>query len=288
MSPSRNDAALKFVLRSFALFSAAILLLIVIFLIRESSPALSMVGASRFVTDERWSPAGGAPAGQFQIWPMMAASLLVTAGSVLLAVPLGIGTAVFTVFHAPNMLRIPTLRIIELLAGIPSVVYGLWGLVVLVPLIASWNPPGASLLAGIIVLAIMILPTVALLTTAALEQVPLSLIRSSAALGFSSSGSLRKVILPAARSGIATAIVLGVARAIGETMAVLMVCGNVIQMPESVFDPVRTLTANIALEMAYALDVHRSALFVSGLVLIAIVAALILCTEVIRMRERRV
>jgi phosphate transport system permease protein len=160
--------------------------------------------------------------------------------------------------------------------------------VVLVPLIASWEPPGQSLLTGIIVLAIMILPTVALLTIAALEQVPLSLIRSSVALGFSPAGSLRKVILPAAKSGIATAIVLAVARAIGETMAVLMVCGNVIQLPATVFDPVRTLTANIALEMAYALDIHRSALFVSGLVLIVIVAGLVLCAEVIRMRERHV
>lgn len=288
MSPSRNDALLKFVLRAFALFSAAILLLIVAFVIKESTPAISEVGASRFMTDEHWSPSGDTQPEQFQIGPMMAASLLVTAGSVMLAVPLGIGTAVFTVFHAPRSLRVLTLRIIELLAGIPSVVYGLWGLVVLVPLIASWNPPGASLLAGIIVLSIMILPTVALLTVAALEQVPLSLIRSSVALGFRPAGSLRKVILPAAKSGIATAIVLAIARAIGETMAVLMVCGNVIQMPESVFDPVRTLTANIALEMAYALDTHRSALFVSGLVLIAIVAALVLCTEAIRMRERHV
>lgn len=288
MSPSRNDAALNFVLRAFALFSAAILLLIVVFLIKESSSALSKVGPSRFLSDEGWSPGEGAEEGQFRIWPMMAASLLVTAGAVLLAVPLGIGTAVFAVFHAPRGFRTVTLRVIELLAGIPSVVYGLWGLVVLVPVIAEWEPPGTSVLAGAVVLAIMILPTVALLTIAALEQVPLSLIRSSVALGFSPSGSLRKVILPAAGSGIVTAIVLAVARAIGETMAVLMVCGNVIQVPESVFDPVRTLTANIALEMAYALDIHRSALFVSGLVLIAIVAGLVLCAEVIRMRERHV
>lgn len=275
-------------LRAFALFSAAILVLIVVFLIKESSPALWEVGASRFVTDERWSPDAGAQQGQFLIWPMMAASLLVTAGAVLLAVPLGIGAAIFTVFYAPRALRVVTLRVIELLAGIPSVVYGLWGLVVLVPLINRWNPPGTSLLAGIIVLAIMILPTIALLTIAALEQVPLPLIRSSVALGFTPGGSLRKVILPSAKSGIATAVVLAVARAIGETMAVLMVCGNVTRIPHSVFDSVRTLTAGIALEIPYALDIHRSALFVSGLVLIVMVAGLVLCAEVIRLRERHV
>jgi phosphate transport system permease protein len=167
----------------------------------------------------------------------------------------------------------------ELLAGIPSVVYGLWGLVVLVPLITQVQPPGSSLLAGILIVALMILPTVALLTEASLASLPPAYWRGSAALGLGTWATVQGVCLPAIRSGMLTAVMLATARALGETMAVLMVCGNVVQVPESVFAPVRTLTANIALEMAYALDLHRSALFASGLVLMLVVAGLVVLTD---------
>jgi phosphate transport system permease protein len=161
-----------------------------------------------------------------------------------------------------------------LLAGIPSVVYGLWGLTVLVPLIARIESPGSSLLAAILVLGLMILPTVALTSASALEAVPDSLMRGAAALGMTRKGQILGVAVPAARVGIIGGILLSLARALGETMAVVMVAGNVVQTPHSIFEPVRVLTANIALEMAYATGLHRSGLFASGLLLTALVLVL--------------
>lgn len=239
----------------------------------------------RLLTDSHWSPTAANDATQFGLAPMMMASLAITVGSALLATPFGLGVAIVCVFYSPAGLRGLLIRLIELMAGVPSVVYGLWGLVVLVPILSAWQPPGTSLLAGIMIVSFMILPTIALLSIAAFQQVPDSLIHSSASLGFSSHGTLRRVILPAASSGIVTAILLAVARAIGETMAVLMVCGNVIQIPDSMFAPVRTLTANIALEMSYALELHRSSLFAAGLVLIVIVGCLVLLAELFRRRR---
>jgi phosphate transport system permease protein len=151
--------------------------------------------------------------------------------------------------------------------------------VVLVPLISRIHPPGPSLLTGIFVLALMILPTIALVADTSLGNVPPSYLQGAAALGLGRWAIVRGVAMPAARAGLSTAVVLGTGRAIGETMAVLMVCGNVVQMPEGLFSPVRTLTANMALEMAYAMADHRSALFVSGLVLMALVGLLVAIAE---------
>jgi len=170
-------------------------------------------------------------------------------------------------------------RMIELLAGIPSVVYGFWGLVVLVPQIAEIQPPGPSLIAGILILTIMILPTIALMADASLANVPQQYLRAAAALGLPRWATIWNVVFPAAKSGLFTGVILETGRAIGETMAILMVCGNVVQIPSSIFDPIRTLTANIALEMAYALGDHRAALFVSGLVLMAMIVALAVSAE---------
>jgi len=161
------------------------------------------------------------------------------------------------------------------MAGIPSVVYGLWGLLVLVPWINQWAPPGASWLAGSLVLALMVLPLALLVTDTALGQLPAAWWRAGHAMSLSRLGMLRRVLLPAAAPSILSGVVLQFGRALGETMAVLMVCGNVVQWPHSVFDPVRTLTANIALEMAYATGDHRVALFVSGLLLMAVTALLL-------------
>ena len=217
--------------------------------------------------------------------PMVMGTLFVTAGAVLLAAPLGILSAVFRHYYAPPMVTQAYRTLIELLAGIPSVVYGLWGLVVLVPMIREFGPPGPSLLAGIITLTLMILPTIALLADAAITNVPSHYMRSAAALGLSRWSMIVNVALPAARSGVFAGIILGTGRAIGETMAILMVCGNIVQIPRSLFDPIRTLTANIALEMAYALGDHRSALFVSGLVLLAMIVALAVLAESISRRS---
>lgn len=277
----RTDTLLVWTLRGCAILAGAIVLLICVFLVSEAVPVLREVSPTRFFADESWHPADGTVQGQFNLTPMLWGTLLVTIGAVLIAAPLGIGSALFCHFYAPPVIAGPYRKLIELLAGIPSVVYGLWGLVVLVPLIGSLHPPGPSLLAGVIILSIMILPTIALMTDAALSNVPHEYIQGAAALGLSRWGMIGGVVFPAAKSGIFTSVILGTGRAVGETMAVLMVCGNVVQIPQSVFDPIRTLTANIALEMAYAMGDHRSALFVSGIVLMAIIVILVAAAEVV-------
>lgn len=264
-------------LRAAAFVCGAFVVLMVLFVLRESWPALNRPGLARFFTDGSWHPQS--ESASYGLTPMIAASAALTAGAMLLAAPLGLLCALFCTDYAPLSLATAFRRLMEVLAGIPSVVYGFWGLVVLVPLINRWQPPGASLLAGILVLALMILPTMALLAQTAIAAVPADYRRGAAALGLTRVGTLWGVVLPAARSGLFTAALLAVGRAIGETMAVLMVCGNVVHSPSSLFAPVRALTANIALEMAYALDDHRSALFVSGLMLAAVVVALVLAAE---------
>lgn len=266
-------------LRMLAAMAAGIIVLVVGFLVLESVPALQSVGLSRFITDSAWHPASGVRQGQFNLGPMLVGTLAAAGGAILLATPLGLGSALFSRFYAPGPLGRWYRRLVEVLAGIPSVVYGFWGLVVLAPLIRQWQPPGQSLLAGTLILTLMILPTVALLSEASLRSVPASYLRGTAALGLSRWASIHGVVLPAARGGILTAILLATGRALGETMALLMVTGNVVQVPRSVFDPVRTLTANIALELGYAMDHHRSALFVSGLMLMALIAALVAMAE---------
>ncbi|MDT8282617.1 MAG: phosphate ABC transporter permease subunit PstC [Gammaproteobacteria bacterium] len=263
------DNWLHIVLILAAAVAVGILLLIILFLLRESWAVLHSVGIFRFVSDAGWHPLEGA----FNLLPMLIATFAATTGAILLAGPLGIATAVFAYFYAPPVVAAVFRRMLALLAGIPSVVFGLWGLTVLVPLIAKWQPPGASLLAGILILAFMILPTVALTADAALNAVPETWLRGAKALGLSRTGTILNVAIPAARSGIIGGILLATARALGETMAVLMVAGNVVQLPGSIFDPVRVLTANIALEMAYATSDHRAALFVSGLALMLLVVA---------------
>jgi len=264
-------------LRGLALISAAIILLILFFVIWEAVPLLQQVGLSRFFTDASWHPASN----EFNLAPMLAGTLLWTVASVLIATPLGIFSAIFCHYYAPRAIAQLYRRLIELLAGIPSVVYGFWGLVVLVPLIGRLHPPGPSLLAVTLILTLMILPTIALVADASLASVPPEYVKGAAALGLGRWAIIRGVVLPAARSGLMTGAILETGRAIGETMAVLMVCGNVVQVPHSLFDPVRTLTANIALEMAYAVDNHRAALFVSGLVLMGLIALLVAIAEVL-------
>lgn len=275
-----SDAILVWTLRSFAAIAGGTVLLIAVFLIIEAAPALGTVGVTRFFTDPSWHPAGGADAGSFNLTPMLIGTLAATLGAVLLAAPLGLASALFCRFYAPPRVSTIYRRMVELLAGIPSVVYGFWGLVVLAPLIARWQPPGQSLLAGILILTIMILPTIALLAESSLRNAPRAHLDGAAALGLSRWATIRGVALPAARSGIFTAILLATGRAIGETMAVIMVTGNVVRTPGSVFDPVRTLTANIALELGYAMDHHRAALFVTGLMLLAMIMTIIVLVAV--------
>ncbi len=265
----RRDAFVQGALGISAAAAALVLLLVVWFVMREAMPALTELGP-RLFGDAGWYPAAEPQTGQFNLAPMMAGSLIVATGAMLVAVPAGILSALYGHGAAPTWLRTPLRSMLELLAGIPSVVYGLWGLVVLVPIIQGWQPPGASVLAGILVLALMIVPTVALFADAALRQVPMHLISAAAALGMRRWTIATKVMLPAARHGIGAGVMLAFGRALGETLAMVMVCGNIVQVPVSLFDPVRTLTANIALEMAYAQGAQRSALFASGLALLAL------------------
>lgn len=269
------DRLLTMGLRAGAALAGLLVALIFVFMLKESALSLREIGVWRFVSDAGWHPTTDGGAGRFNLLPMLAGTLLTTVGAIVIAAPLGLLSALFCRFYAPPVLGSLYRRLIELLAGVPSVIYGFWGLVVLVPLIGAWQPPGASLLAGMLILAIMILPTVALFADAALAAVPADHLRAAAALGMSRGAIITGVLLPTARPGIGTGLLLAVGRAAGETMAVLMVCGNVVQIPAQLTEPVRTLTANIALEMAYALGDHRGALYVTGLVLLLLVTLLV-------------
>lgn len=270
MSPSARDARLQRWLALAAGIASAVLVLIVLFLVRESWPIIARHGLLRFLSDRSWHPSEGA----FNVVPMVAASAATSALAITAATPLGVAAAIFCRFYATGAIGRILHWMIVLLAGIPSVVLGLWGLTVIVPLILKIAPPGTSLLAGSLVLGLMILPTIALTTGAALASVPSSYWVGAAALGLTREAAIMTVAVPAARAGIFAGVMLASARALGETMAVLMVSGNVVQLPKSLFAPVRTLTANIALEMAYAIGDHRASLFVSGLALTAMVLLL--------------
>ena len=280
-SAPQRDKLLLVSLRFFTMVSAGIIVLVVVFVAKESLQIFQhsdgTFSLTNVVTDDAWNPS----ANEYDLKPMIVGSLLATLGSALLTAPLGIGLAVFLNFYSPNKLSWVFRRAVEMMAGVPSVVYGLWGLSVLVPLIAENSPlgQGQSLLAGILILTFMTLPTVVVAADAALQSVPDSFSRGANALGISRRAVVWSVIIPAARWGLASAVILQISRAIGETMAVLMVCGNIVQTPDSIFAPVRTLTANIALEMGYADAEHRSILFLSGLLGLGLVAALMLFTN---------
>ncbi len=279
--PFNADRWLTRLTRLSACVSAAIVLLVITFLLLESWPAFRTIGVSRFITDESWHPLSD----RFCLVPMITATALTSGGAVIFAAPLGVCSAVFSQFYAPPRIAAWHRRLVELLAGIPSVVFGLWGLVILVPLLAHLGGSGQSLLAATLVLALMIMPTVALTSSSALSSVPAELIRGGAALGMKRWSIVWQIAIPAARSGINTGVMLATARAVGETMAVLMLAGNVPEMPSAIVSPVRTLTANIALEMGYATAEHRSLLFVSGLMLMGVVSAGVLIAELVRGRR---
>lgn len=274
-SPSRTDSWLAWIVRAVAALAGAIVVFIVGFLVVEAVPALQHIGLARFLTDPSWHPTED----RYNLIPIFSGSLLATSGAVLVATPIAILSAVFCRFYAPNVVATVYRRIVELLAGIPSVVYGFWGLMVLVPFIRRLEPPGTSLLAGICILTVMILPTIMLTADASLAKVPADHVRGAVALGLRRWAIVWGIVVPSARSGLFTGVILGTGRAVGETMAILMVCGNIVRTPDSLFDPIRTLTSNIALEIAYAVGDHRSALFVTGLLLMVTVIALIGAAE---------
>lgn len=254
-----------------------ILLLIFVFLILRSLPALEGLGIGRFLTDEAWYPLEN----EFLTVPMILGSMMVTLLAVLIAAPLALAIALYCRVYGDNFTAGWLRSIIKVLAGVPSVVYGFWGLTELVPLIAKLSPPGPSLFAGGIVLSIMILPTIMLLLDAAFDRLPMGVTSAAKALSLSKWTTIRYVYKPYLRSGLVTSLLMGVTRALGETMAVMMVCGNVTNIPSSIYDPVRTLTANIALEMSYATDLHQATLFSTGLLLLVVVAMIVMLISVL-------
>jgi phosphate ABC transporter permease protein PstC len=254
-----------------ALSAVGSLVLITAFIFVEGLPVLSKAGLGNFLLSSQWAPTRG----HFGIFAMIVSSVLATLGALAIGVPLGLACAVTLAEFATPTARIILKPAVELLAGIPSVVYGFLGVVLLVPLVRDHlGGPGLSLLAVTLILGIMILPTVIGISIDAIQAVPQTYREASLALGATKWQTVYRVVLPAAKSGIITAVVLAMGRAVGETMAVIMVAGNALRLPHSPLDSVRTLTSNIALELGYASGDHRAALFATGLVLFAVILAL--------------
>ncbi|MBU5256443.1 phosphate ABC transporter permease subunit PstC [Tissierella praeacuta] len=249
-----------------ASFSIISVILICYFMFSNGIPAIGKIGVFNFLLGKDWSPSNIPPS--FGIFPMIVGSIYVTAGAIILGVPIGILTAIFLAKFCPEKLYKILKPAVNLMAGIPSIIYGFFGLVVLVPLIRKlFNGTGSSILTASILLGIMILPTIIGLSEAAIKSVPSSYYEGAIALGATHEYSVFFAMLPAAKSGILSSIVLGIGRAIGETMAVIMVAGNQARMPKGLLKGIRTLTANIVIEMGYATDLHREALIATGVVL---------------------
>jgi len=271
MTAARREKVIERALLVSALSAVSMLALIAAFILVEGAPVMLKHGLGSFLVGTRWAPTKGS----FGILPMIVASVVVTVGAMVIAVPLGLACAVFLAEIAPrraaNFLR----PAIQLLAGIPSVVYGFVGILFLVPLIREHlGGPGLSVLAAVVILGVMVLPTLIGIAEDAIEAVPRTYKEGALALGCTHAQAIRRVILPAARGGIIAAIILAMGRAVGETMAVIMVIGNAAIVPYSVLDPARTLTSNIALEMGYAAGDHQKALFATGVVLFAFIMML--------------
>lgn len=253
--------------------------LICIFLFAKGVPAIQEIGTIDFLTGMQWKPSNQI----FGIFPMIIGSIYVTAGAVLIGVPLGILCAVFLAKFCPDKVYRFIKPAVSLLAGIPSIVYGFFGLVVIVPIMQQlFGGSGKGILTASVLLGIMILPTVIGVSESALRAVPNSYYEGALALGATHERSVFFVTLPAARQGILAGVVLGVGRAIGETMAVVMIAGNQPEMPNGIFSGVRTLTANIVMEMGYATDLHRGALLGTAVVLFVFILLINLSFSALR------
>lgn len=242
--------------------------LICIFLFANGMPTIGKIGVGNFLLGDIWKPGSN----QYGIFAFIVGSIYVTAGAILIGVPIGVLTAAFMAKFCPKKLYRPLKAGVELLAGIPSVIYGFFGLMVIVPFVReqfrdSFGGNGLSILTAAVLLGLMILPTIINVSEAAIRAVPDKYYQGALALGATHERSVFRTVLPAAKSGIMAGIVLGIGRAIGETMAVIMVVGNQPRMPKGIFEGARTLTANIVIEMGYATGLHREALIATGVVL---------------------
>ncbi|MCY7171338.1 phosphate ABC transporter permease subunit PstC [Streptococcus gallolyticus subsp. gallolyticus] len=265
-----------------ACISIVSVLLICIFLFSNGLPAIKEIGITKFLFGEVWRPSSN----EFGILPMIVGSLYVTLGALVIGIPIGILTAVFMAYFCPNKLYKPLKAGINLMAGIPSVVYGFFGLVVLVPFVRDYiGGYGMGVLTAAILLGIMILPTIVSVSETAIRAVPHHYYEGGLALGASHERSIFFVVLPAAKRGLLAAIILGLGRAVGETMAVIMVAGNQAILPKALTSGVRTLTTNIVMEMGYSTGLHREALIGTAVVLFIFVLIINICFSLLHKEE---
>jgi len=277
-----KDRVIEKILLVIALSSISILGLIAFFIFEQGLPLIWKVGPGVFIFGDRWIPSQGL----FGIFPMIVGSFWVTIGALILGVPLGLACAVFLSEWTPPKAAVILRPTIQLLAAIPSVIYGFWGLIVLVPFVRNYlGGPGLSILSGSLILGFMVLPTIISISEDSLKALPPYYKAGALALGATHWQTIWRVMIPAARSGVVASIILGMGRAIGETMAMIMILGNAVKMPKSLLDSARTLTTNIGIEMGYASGDHRQALFATGVILFFII--MILNSLAITLSRRR-
>lgn len=278
-----RELLMQIVFAAAAFTSVAAVALICIFLFANGIPAMLEIGLPDFLFGQKWKPSNGF----YGILPFILGSIYVTAGSIVIGVPVALLTAIFLAFYCPKRLYPILKAMVNLMSGIPSVVYGFFGLVVIVPLMRQLTGhDGSTMLTASILLGIMILPTVTGVVEPALRSVPVSCYEGALALGATHERSVFCTVLPAAKSGVTAGIVLGIGRSIGETMAVVMVAGNQTWMPQGITKGLRTLTANIVMEMGYAADLHREALIATGVVLFVFILLINLCVAALKGRMK--
>ena len=265
-------------------FSILAVLMICLFLFANGIPAIHKIGVIDFLFGQKWKPGNDL----YGIFPMIVGSLYVTAGAIIFGVPVGLMTAVFLSRFCPKKLHGILKNGIDLLAGIPSVVYGFFGLMVIVPFVRNvFGGNGSSILTASLLLGMMILPTIISVSESSLNSVPSTYYEGARALGVTHERAVFMVMLPAAKSGILAGVILGIGRAIGETMAVIMVAGNQARIPDSILKGVRTLTANIVIEMGYAADLHREALIATGVVLFVFILGINMTFNLVKNRSSK-
>ena len=276
-----KEKTMKWVFMTAAALSILAVVLICLFLFANGLPAMGKIGVFDFLLGQKWKPGNNI----YGIFPMIVGSIYVTVGAIIVGVPLGILCAAFLAWFCPKKLYKVVKPAMELLAGIPSIVYGFFGLVVLVPVMQDlFGGSGKGVLTASILLGIMILPTIIGVSESAIRAVPRSYYEGSLGLGATHERSIFFAVLPAAKQGILAGVILGVGRAIGETMAVIMVAGNQPIVPGSIFIGVRTMTANIVMEMGYAADLHREALLATAVVLFVFILIINLCFSMLKRR----
>lgn len=280
----RKEKVFEIIFLIVACISIAAVACICIFLFANGIPAMGEIGLGKFLGGTTWRPGNDL----YGIFPMIIGSLYITGGAILLGVPVGIFAAVFLARYCPKNIYRIVKPATELLAGIPSVVYGFFGLMVIVPLVRNWfGGNGMSILTASFILGIMILPTIIGVSETSIRAVDEAYFEGAQALGATKEASIFRCVIPAAKSGILAGVVLGIGRAIGETMAVVMIAGNQPRIPDGILEGVRTLTTNVVLEMGYATGLHREALIATGVVLFVFILIINVCFSIIKGKGER-